>query len=211
MPRVAAARTPAEPSSPEQKLRYQRMLRAAARLGAQHGLERVQMHDVAKDAGVAIATLYRYFPSKTHLFASLLHAQVEQLETVTKPPQPGQDPAEAVLELLLVSSRRLLQRPRLALAMMQSNNAAQAVTNSTFAQTSTTFLEVVLRTAGIDEPTERDVRLARLIEQSWYGALISTLNGHTTEDEALADIAIACRLLLAPISLERGFPFTGIE
>ncbi|GAB3774227.1 TetR family transcriptional regulator [Nocardioides pacificus] len=211
MPRVAEARTPAEPSSPEQKLRYERMLRAAAHLGAEHGLERVQMHDVAKEAGVAIATLYRYFPSKTHLFASLLNAQVVQLETATIAPRPDQDPADAVLELLTVSSRRLLQRPRLALAMMQSNNAAQAVTNSTFADTSTTFLSVVLRTAGITEPTERDVRLARLIEQSWYGVLISTLNGHTTMEDALTDIAIACRLLLAPISIERGFPFTGIE
>ena len=41
------------------------------------------MHDVAKDAGVAIATLYRYFPSKTHLFTALMGAQVERLAEVT--------------------------------------------------------------------------------------------------------------------------------
>lgn len=58
MPRIAEARPSAEPSSPGQKARYQRILRAAAaKHGAEHRLERVQMHDVAKEAGVAIAMM----------------------------------------------------------------------------------------------------------------------------------------------------------
>ena len=56
MPRVGESRVPAEPSSAGQKARYRRILRAAARLGARDDLERVQMQDVAREAGVAIAT-----------------------------------------------------------------------------------------------------------------------------------------------------------
>ena len=67
MPRIAENREPAVPSSPGQRERYRRILRAAAEHGAKNGLERGQMVDLAKDAGVALATLYRYFPSKTML------------------------------------------------------------------------------------------------------------------------------------------------
>ena len=90
MPRIAEARPPAEPSSPDQKERYRRILEPRLRHGAAKGLERMQMHDVAKDAGVAIATLYRYFPSKTHLFTALMGAQVRSSSTSwrTSPPAP---------------------------------------------------------------------------------------------------------------------------
>ena len=50
VPRLAEDRPPAEPSSRDQKDRYDRILRAAARHGAEKGLERVQMLDVARDA-----------------------------------------------------------------------------------------------------------------------------------------------------------------
>lgn len=79
MPRVAENRPAAEPQSPGQKARYARILSVTARLGAERGLEHVQMHDVAKEAGVAIATLYRYFPSKTHLFTAIMSAQVDHM------------------------------------------------------------------------------------------------------------------------------------
>ncbi|UUZ59433.1 TetR/AcrR family transcriptional regulator [Nocardioides sp. B-3] len=102
-------RPSAEPSSPGQKARYQRILRAAAKHGAANGLERVQMHDVAKEAGVAIATLYRYFPSKTHLFAALLAQQVGRLEETAVLPEAGGDPVEAVADLLINASQQLLR------------------------------------------------------------------------------------------------------
>ncbi len=79
MPRVAEARDAAEPSSAEQRARFARMLDAAAQLGAEKDLERVQMHEVAKLAGVAIGTLYRYFPSKTHLFVAVMVDQIDQM------------------------------------------------------------------------------------------------------------------------------------
>ena len=89
MPRVAEGRPPAEPHSEEQKLRYRRILRAAARLGNEHGLERMQMNDVAKEAGVAIATLYRYFPSKTDLFVGVLHSQIQRLSSDSTSSRPS--------------------------------------------------------------------------------------------------------------------------
>lgn len=194
MPRLAEDRPPAEPSSPEQQERYDRILRAAARHGAANGLERVQMHDVARDAGVAIATLYRYFPSKTHLFTALMRAQVERLGGLAVERVPGQAPEDAIAQLLLLAGQELLRTPLLAHAMMQSNNATVAHTPS--AGVTSVFTQLMLEVGGIDEPTDRDRRMLRLLEQAWYGILISALNRHITLAELEDDTVLICRLLL---------------
>lgn len=198
MPRVSESRPPALPSSPGQRDRYRRILRAAAEHGATYGFDRIQMLDVAKDAGVAIATLYRYFPSKTVLFTALLHSQVERLDRVAPEVEPEQSPADAVAHVLIDASRRLMKQPLLAQAMLQSNNATVAGETPTLAVTGA-FADLILRVAGVETPTEHDNRLVRLIEQTWYGVLISQLNGHIGPDEADADTRLACRLLLADL------------
>lgn len=196
MPRIAEARPPAEPSSPEQKERYRRILEAAARHGADKGLERMQMHDVAKDAGVAIATLYRYFPSKTHLFTALMGARVQELSDVVADSPAVADPVEAVSELLVGAGRQLLARPLLAHAMMQSNNASVATSDSAVTKV---FADLMLQVLQLEHPDEEQERLVRITEASWYGIIMSALNGHITPEQADEDTRVACRRLLAGI------------
>ncbi|MEV4460500.1 TetR family transcriptional regulator [Microbispora sp. NPDC049633] len=200
MPRIAEVRAPAEPSSPEQRARHLRILRAAARMGAEKGLERVQMHEVAKEAGVAIATLYRYFPSKTHLFTAVMAEQVDRFSESVQRPKPGMTPEDAVGEVLVLASRQLLRRPALATAMLQSSNSANAAAVADAGRIDLTFRQIVLRTLGIAEPTVMDVTLIRLLMQCWYGVLQSSLNGRASVPDTESDIRIACRLLLAPRS-----------
>lgn len=196
--RIAEGRLPAEPTSAEQKDRYARILRAASKLGAEHELERVQMLDVAKEAGVAIATLYRYFPSKTDLFVAVLHGQVDRLsETSLRAPEPGRR-ADGVAEVLIAASRRMLERPRLATAMLQANNAAQLQSGREFTDANAAFHLALLTALGIDQPDEEDFRMIRIVEQTWYGVLVSTLNRVITLDQAIEDIRLATRLLLGP-------------
>ncbi|MGW5263904.1 TetR family transcriptional regulator [Microbispora sp. NPDC004025] len=200
MPRIAEVRAPAEPSSPEQRARHLRILRAAARMGAEKGLERVQMHEVAKEAGVAIATLYRYFPSKTHLFTAVMAEQVDRFSESVQRPKPGMTPEDAVGEVLVLASRQLLRRPALATAMLQSSISANAAAVADAGRIDLTFRQIVLRTLGIAEPTVMDVTLIRLLMQCWYGVLQSSLNGRASVPDTESDIRIACRLLLAPRS-----------
>ena len=198
VPRVAENRAPAMPSSPGQKERYRRILRAAAEHGASHGFERIQMLDVARDAGVAIATLYRYFPSKTALYTALLRHQVERLDRASVQLPPGQTGAEAVGQMLVEASRVLLRQPLLAQAMLQSNNVTVASEAPGTAVTGA-FAELILRLGGVAVPSEHDLRLVRLIEQTWYGVLTSQLNGHVSAEDAEIDTRLACRLLLADL------------
>ena len=198
MARIAEARQPAEPVSAEQKERYRRILRAASKLGSVHDLERVQMLDVAKEAGVAIATLYRYFPSKTDLFVAVLHGQVERLsESALRPPEPGKR-ADGVAEVLIAASRRMLERPQLATAMLQANNAAQLQSGREFTDANAAFHLTLLAALGVDEPGDEDFRMIRIVEQTWYGILVSTLNRVITLEQSIEDIRLATRLLLGP-------------
>ncbi|NYI45858.1 AcrR family transcriptional regulator [Nocardioides aromaticivorans] len=204
MARIAEARKPAEPVSEEQKDRYRRILRAASKLGAEHGLERMQMNDVAKEAGVAIATLYRYFPSKTDLFVGVLHSQIQHLSSGSGSGSgvvaaaPAGERAAAVAEVLIGAGRGMLARPQLAMAMLQANNAAQLQGGREYTEANAAFHGVLLRALGVTEPDDEDYRMVRITEQTWYGVLVSVLNGVITIDQADADIRLAARLLLGP-------------
>lgn len=203
MPRTHCERTPAHPRSPRQHRRYAGILRSAAHLGAVHGLEGVQMHDVARRSGVAIATLYRYFPSKTHLFAAVLHDRVRRLDEGTPPPPPGTGPVEAVSELLTGASRQLFEQPLLALAMIQSNNVSHRADGGTGRHTDEIIADLVLRTAGVSDPCDQDRRVVRILEQAWYGLLTTVLYERSSAEAAQDGIRLACRLLLAPVLAER--------
>ena len=161
------------------------------------------MHDIAKDAGVAIGTLYRYFPSKVVLFTTLLHSQVNQLDAVTRTFGPGQTAAGTVADVMMYAGGQLMRHPLLAQAMLQANNMAVAGESGGVPVTSA-FVELILRAAGVSAPTPHDHRLVRLAEQTWYGVLISQLNGLISADEAEADTRLACRLLLADLGQSVG-------
>jgi AcrR family transcriptional regulator len=62
-----------EPLPPHKARRHDRILAAAIELTTEGGsYESIQIRDVAERAGVALATLYRYFPSKEVLYAAAL-------------------------------------------------------------------------------------------------------------------------------------------
>jgi AcrR family transcriptional regulator len=61
----------------------ERILEAAVKLVGAHGLNALSMDDVATQAEVSRATLYRLFPGKAALFTSLVHAY-SPLEPVTE-------------------------------------------------------------------------------------------------------------------------------
>lgn len=73
----------ARPSAPRQKLRYARILEAAGGF-ARTGLDTVELSEVAAKADVPLGTLYRYFPSPTHLMLALYRHQLDELQAGTR-------------------------------------------------------------------------------------------------------------------------------
>lgn len=197
MPRLATARMPAEPDSGEQVARRAHVLQVAAELGATKGLEHTQMSELARRADVALATLYRYFPSKNHLFAALLTDRVQR----TPQPEPDfGDPADTVAEFVTTACLGMLRRPKLARAMLTSVGIVRAERGD---KADTTFRDMIIGVAQLPEVTDDDLRLARLVQQCAFAVSTWAAAGACTADEAEADIRTACRLLLAPWSHQR--------
>ncbi|MCT9624192.1 TetR/AcrR family transcriptional regulator [Pseudarthrobacter equi] len=73
----------ARPTAPRQRLRYVRMLEAAASF-ARKGLDSVNLSEIAETADVPLGTVYRYFPSSTHLVLALYRHQLEELEAAAR-------------------------------------------------------------------------------------------------------------------------------
>jgi AcrR family transcriptional regulator len=74
----------APPTLPRQQIRYARILDAAAGF-ARKGLDSVSLSEVSAKANVPLGTLYRYFPSATHLMLGLYRKQLGELQVGSWP------------------------------------------------------------------------------------------------------------------------------
>jgi len=78
------------------------ILRAAEQIFGAHGFAQAEMRAIAQRAGVAVGTLYNYFPNKQTLFARVCAAVAQRLvETVaTVRADPARDWEERLLGIL---------------------------------------------------------------------------------------------------------------
>ena len=98
----------------------ERILRAAHDQVAQDGYASAGVAALARRAGVATGSIYRYFPSKALLFAEVFHAAADrELAVIAAIAERRDRPAAERLELAIEAfSRRALAAPRLAFALM---------------------------------------------------------------------------------------------
>jgi AcrR family transcriptional regulator len=172
------------------------MLRAAVKLGSQQDFERVQMQDVAAESEVAIATLYRYFPSKVHLFVGVMRAELEKVDPAAFAVQEGQDLGEVVTDLLMLFTREMYANRRLSMSMIQSIILSEGLDSPDTAVIEEVFLGLLLRIAGWNvDPTPDQRRRCWLVIQCWFGVLVTTLCGNRPVETAQEDVRRACELL----------------
>nr|WP_239005053.1 helix-turn-helix domain-containing protein [Mycolicibacterium sp. CBMA 360] len=70
------------------------------------------MNEVARAAGVALGTLYRYFPSKTHLFVGLMAERVDRMQdAIHRRHAPAGTAADRVFDVLSRATRPMLRNP----------------------------------------------------------------------------------------------------
>src|ERR1700712_2051189 len=91
-----------------QLIRRAKIIEAVTELIAEVGAEAVQMRDVAKRSGVALATVYRYFNSKEYLLAAALEDWQKRLTRriiASRASRAKQDPLPGILDYLRRAQR----------------------------------------------------------------------------------------------------------
>ena len=194
---TASAATETEFSSAAQRERRQRILDATLALASRGGYEAVQMRAVADRAGVALGTLYRYFPSKIHLLVSGLAREFERnQEKLDRTPIPGDTPYERMLFVLGRITRTMQREPMLNEAMtrafMFADPSAAAEVN-----TVARSMEHMLTSAMHEgEPSADEIAIARIIGDVWLSALVAWVTRRASANDVSNQLELAARLLL---------------
>lgn len=179
--------------SRSQHQRRRRIVQAAAALASRGGVEAMQMRTVAERAGVALGTLYRYFPSKMDLVVAVVGEEMDTLEGSLdrRPPRAGTAAGRAV-DVLMRATRGLMREPELADALIRSLLLSDVKTD--FGDRMTGLLAKVAL-GGTDDPRHRV--LLRSLSSVWVMEMIEILRGHTTNEDIQARLEIAAARLLS--------------
>ncbi|MFD4632603.1 TetR family transcriptional regulator [Streptomyces sp. NPDC058284] len=192
-----AANPAAPPLTERQEARRRRILHASAQLASRGGFDAVQMREVAEAAGVALGTLYRYFPSKVHLLVATMQDQLQHMHTtIRKRPPAGESPAERVAETLMRAFRALQREPHLADAMVRALTFADRSVSPEVDTVSRLTTAIILDAMGLERtPTAQQLSAVRVIEHTWHSALITWLSGRASIAQVKIDIETVCRLI----------------
>jgi AcrR family transcriptional regulator len=167
------------------------ILKAARTLIAQSGFREAQMGAIAEAAGIAIGTLYRYFPSKTELLIAVVTSTAQrEVEVVAGVAMRDGTACSRLGDAAWTFASRALRGKRLAHAL-------------------------------VAEPVEPEVEAARLAYHRALSRVFRTIieqgmaSGEFPEQDARAsaDCIVGCLFegLVAPLSNEAGTNATSVN
>jgi len=194
---TAGAGTETEFSSAAQRERRQRILDATLALASRGGYEAVQMRAVADRAGVALGTLYRYFPSKIHLLVSGLAREFERnQEKLDRVAIPGDTPYERMLFVLGRVTRAMQREPMLTEAMTRAFMFADPSAAAEVNTVARLMERMFTRAMHEGEPSADEIAIARVIGDVWLSSLVAWVTRRASADDVSNQLELAARLLL---------------
>lgn len=185
--------------------RARRIVEVALRLAESGGLPAVRLRDVADQAGVALRTLYKRFPSKDDLlFAVLVHELSRLEQQLRQRPVRGHTPVLRLRRLFEVLTAFLCERPNLGRAIVR----ALAGGSPTLPLRVSAFHErvdalVIGAIVGDGPPAPRTQalprqRLSAVLQHVWFSALVGWANEVHEPDAVVEAVIDAAALVLEP-------------
>ena len=179
-----------------QAARRQRVVAAALELGSKGGYDAVQMRDVARTAGVALGTIYRYFPSKDALLAAAMVEWMEDLERrVTQKAPKGDTTAERVYDVLRRAIATMERQPQLAEAVITALTSDDREAGGASVATTDVMQRVMLRAFPDDVDPATEAAIAKVLGHVWFSCLIAWSNGVGDLVWVAEELETACHLL----------------
>lgn len=185
------------PLTPKALVRRQRIVEAAIELGTEGGYEAVHMRVVAERAGVALATVYRYFESKDHLLSAAVSEWTAQLQSrLARSPARGETPVDQLVDVLRRASRALERRPRFAAALIRalaSPDPGVAVAAADVRHQISAISTPILNHL----PSEDVEAIVGVIGHVWNSSIMNWANGRAPISSIGDELERAARQLLA--------------
>ena len=209
--------SPATPVTRAQQERYDRVVDAATEALSAGGQDAVQMKDLAQRAGVSLATLYRYFPSKEYvlLAVSLARYQAAARKVFAEVPQ-GTTVRERVTSHLMREFRTQQRERRLTAALTQALTGTARTYSELIEAVEHLHLRILRHVAGAGGPvSEQQQKVLAVVLDIFSGATRRWLAGTYSAAEAKFHIETGCELLELPddvvdAELERAAPDVAI-
>ncbi|XVQ12379.1 TetR/AcrR family transcriptional regulator [Spirillospora sp. CA-255316] len=181
--------------SKEQQARRERLIEAARLLALEGGYPAVTMHDVADRAGVARATVYRYFATKDHLLtevaATWAHRVTDDIDALAV----GETPVERLTAMLERIVRVAAEELTLTSAIVQ---AVTADDSSVDDARTVLFLFVRDRlAAAIGGPVPEREEVEIVLGHVLLAGLVSLASLRRPVEEVAAMVRTSGRLVLA--------------
>jgi AcrR family transcriptional regulator len=196
---VSSAQTESGRETPAaQVARRERILDAAVELASSGGYDAVQMREVAERAEVALGTLYRYFPSKTHLLISSLGRTFSQLQDSAQAAGNTGTPEERVYRVVAHITRFLAKNRRLSGAMVRALMTAEADAAQDVEAVDDVlvgFLAAATHAPG-EVASDRDTLNAHIIGKVWLIDVVTFLSGRMTVSQVLEDLEETIALVM---------------
>jgi AcrR family transcriptional regulator len=168
----------AETLTTSQAARRQRVLVSALDLAASGGYEAVQMRDVAASAGVALGTIYRYFPSKDALLAAAMVEWMEDLERRVSQRGPrGESTSERVYDVLRRAVATMERQPKLAEAVITALTSDDERAGRASISTTDVMTRVMLQAFPDDVDPAMEAAIAKVLGHVWFSCLVAWKNG----------------------------------
>jgi AcrR family transcriptional regulator len=129
---------------PSQLARRQRIVRAALRALASSEYDRVKISEVARESGVALGTLYRYFASKEHLFAAVFMEWQGALKSKLEKSAPtGDTDADRLRDVFRRTIRAFQVQPQFFRLLLVLNTTSDPYAAEIFQSAGPLFAEIV--------------------------------------------------------------------
>jgi len=179
-----------------QAARRQRVLVSALELAVEGGYDAVQMRDIATRAGVALGTIYRYFPSKDALLAAAMVEWMEDLERRVGQRGPqGESTAERVYDVLRRAVATMERQPKLAEAVITALTSDDEAAGQASISTTDVMTRVMLKAFPPNVDPELEAAIAKVLGHVWFSSMVAWKNGVGDMSWMAEELRIACDLI----------------
>ena len=173
--------------------RREAIMDAALTVAATGGYDAVHMRTVAERVGIAVGTLYRYFPAKTHLLVAALIREFQRLDASGDWATGASTPQQRLDRLTEHLHDRWQRDPLLTDAMTRAFVMADTRAAAELDRAAAAIETLLARTLAGGEPTPADLRVAGIVADIWLANPVAFLSDRVSAAETRDRIDRATR------------------